>query len=269
MGVVLSSQRSPSPRVVPDTPTRSRCRRHPILSPGALQSWISPLISFTLCSNTSIPRAVSPSPSRPRPHTTASSAVHCDECATRPPRAYRSRPPIYCWRRTGVVNPYFCSACSQFHLFSPQWRATDHELVYHLYAPEYPRVTNQKTWATFEPTRGYGGPNQSYAVPYALARLVMNRHWLGAPRGLPLDCLGAKYVKIGLNSDLCTWTQTWRARIIDNALFLSSFHTFSQLAVGHAFAARFRKGFDKRDNFTFTPGCVTTRLSAEMMYSPA
>lgn len=105
MGVVLSSQRSPSPRVVPDTPTRSRCRRHPILSPGALQSWISPLIAFTLCSTTSIPRAVSPSPSRPRPHTTASSAVHCDECATRPPRVYRSRPPIYCWRRTGVVNP--------------------------------------------------------------------------------------------------------------------------------------------------------------------
>lgn len=34
-------------------------------------------------------------------------------------------------------------------------------------------------------------------------------------------------------------------------LFLSSFHTFSQLAVGHAFAARFRKGFDKRDNSHF------------------
>lgn len=56
-------------------------------------------------------------------------------------------------------DSYFCSACADFHSFSPQWRATDHNLVYRLHGPKF---TNRKTWASFESTLGYDGPNQYY-----------------------------------------------------------------------------------------------------------
>lgn len=80
------------------------------------------------------------------------------------------------------------------------------------------------------------------------ARLVMNRHLLGSPRGLPIESLDANIKAYSRKDDLTAnlmWLQTWTAKIVDGELFLCATHVLDQQAQpGRMTAASLRAGFD-------------------------
>lgn len=137
---------------------------------------------------------------------------------------------------------FYCPACDEFHDFCAQWHDTQEDLdIDALHSGAYSRAT----YARFEPNLCYKRPNEYYMVTYPLARLVMIRHLLGQSYGLPLSCFEAKDVDMGQHSKIYTWTQTWRAKIINNKLFLSAVHTISQIHIGDVFRQKFSEGFRK------------------------
>ncbi|KAH6651270.1 hypothetical protein F5144DRAFT_480694, partial [Chaetomium tenue] len=69
----------------------------------------------------------------------------------------------------------------------------------------------------------------NFMLDYETVRLVMNRHFFGAPHGLPLDCFNVVV-------ETCVWqpwrlflpwVETWSARIIQDELFLSATRTIN------------------------------------------
>lgn len=132
---------------------------------------------------------------------------------------------------------FYCNSCDGFHPFSTQWRATHSRLTL-----EHPRNDSFcQERSRFEPGASIFNP---FKVDYTLARLVMNRHFIGPPAGLPLDCLEVEDLRRDHEAKPYTWTQTWRARIISDELMLSAVHTFSPLAVDDGFARSFKEGLD-------------------------
>lgn len=138
---------------------------------------------------------------------------------------------------------FYCPACQTFHSFCPHWRATqDYNIIGRshdvgiAYDPAKP--------LTFRPNAGCtSSANEHYQGPYHLARLVMNNHLLGPSRGLPLRCLEVEDIRMRADLNPFTWSQSWRAKIISNELFLSGLHRFSQTFVGDEAARRFKEGF--------------------------
>ncbi|KAK3899400.1 hypothetical protein C8A05DRAFT_18158 [Staphylotrichum tortipilum] len=62
-----------------------------------------------------------------------------------------------------------------------------------------------------------------FALTYQAVRLAMNRHFLGAPHGLPLDNFNLRLTAAGQ----LRWKEEWSARIIRDELFLSCRRTLS------------------------------------------
>lgn len=96
-------------------------------------------------------------------------------------------------------------------------------------------------------------PHMPYRVDYVVARLVMNRHLLGAHAGLPLEALEVRDYRRTTPYDLrpepFVWTQTWRAKIIKDELFLSAEHRYIQPAVDDEFARRMRSALTLSDDY--------------------
>lgn len=140
----------------------------------------------------------------------------------------------------------YCHSCDALHDFSPFWQATDKPRYIKnprspCYGEPYSIRNSCKLRSKFELVWHYARP---FGVDYHLARLVMNRHLLGATAGLPLSCLEVQNLS-QLDTRLSqpfTWNQTWRASIIDDELYLSAVHTFRQPHVGDRFARSFRNG---------------------------
>jgi hypothetical protein len=70
----------------------------------------------------------------------------------------------------------------------------------------------------------------SYSIDYQSARLAMNRHFFGPPKGLPLDRFDLEagaYTAILHEKVHLPWRDKWSARILQDELFLSATRTAS------------------------------------------
>lgn len=93
----------------------------------------------------------------------------------------------------------------------------------------------------------------------------MNRHLIGPPAGLPLDCLEAEDLWRDKESKPYMWTQTWRASIINDELMLSAVHKFSQFGVGDIFARSFKKGLHCRASSEWSTWlCSHVRINSDI-----
>lgn len=111
---------------------------------------------------------------------------------------------------------FFCPGCTRLHRWEKWWAPTN----YDKYGARID-LCSKMDWARecFSP-RLYG----QYELGYQHFRLVTNRHYYGANKGLPLQNLEATF-SVKTSSSGCTrWRQTWSARIIDNELFLRAHH---------------------------------------------
>ena len=111
-------------------------------------------------------------------------------------------------------HSYFCPLCRKLHHFSPECGPLTHE-----------HTTDNPEHKYLRPC--YDGSSfclwcGEYSLGYHHARLVMNRHFYGAPCGLPLRNLNATSVYSSL---FPLWKQNWSARIIGDELFLRATHT--------------------------------------------
>lgn len=135
------------------------------------------------------------------------------------------------WEKDIGHKQYYCPACRDFRSFDTNWRAgrvaQPQDLIrsgFHR-SRRQPRQPCPSTFDLgFDPLCLTG-----YSLNFNIARLVMNRHLLGRPRGLPLSCLEADLIINGPNFPL-VWDQTWRAKIIEDELYLCVTHVLSQTA---------------------------------------
>ncbi|KAK4032270.1 hypothetical protein C8A01DRAFT_50912 [Parachaetomium inaequale] len=70
----------------------------------------------------------------------------------------------------------------------------------------------------------------SFVLDYESVRLVMNRHFLGSPNGLPLESFDVEASSTVFNpwqGRLLPWRERWSARILQDELFLSATSTLS------------------------------------------
>ncbi|KAI0200553.1 hypothetical protein F4808DRAFT_154613 [Astrocystis sublimbata] len=113
---------------------------------------------------------------------------------------------------------YYCHFCYRLHPFSPSWTpAVD------IWGTQ--KIRFQGCCYADCPIRGqaFSLANRGlHCIGFPLARLVMNRHFHGAPSGLPLANLQHHFVPWSPKP----WTQDWTARIIDDELFLRAAHVF-------------------------------------------
>ena len=112
---------------------------------------------------------------------------------------------------------YFCPMCHKLHRFSPSCGPLTHEHAHFNRESRYLRPCYAKT--SFFLQTGW------YSLGYYHARLVLNRHLYGAPRGLPLQNLNADSIPGTIVSN---WRQSWTARVIDDELFLRATHTINR-----------------------------------------
>ena len=120
---------------------------------------------------------------------------------------------------------YYCPSCRSFQTFKADWTAGPEK--FHRIHSSYKGCREQCYTKPFRPN------SKGYELDYCLGRLVMNRHLLGTPRGLPLDCLEAAFtvVRRPYMNERTVWTQDWKAKIIDNALFLCATHVADQASL--------------------------------------
>jgi hypothetical protein len=107
-------------------------------------------------------------------------------------------------------NPglYICFACSKLH----SWQLEDG----HGKAGRWlSHVRRPLSCMTIPPRLGQGA-----IFPFALGRVVMNRHFLGAAHGLPPEIL--RHQQDFVHGSGAAWCRRWDAKIIDDALVLQS-----------------------------------------------
>ena len=113
-------------------------------------------------------------------------------------------------------NWYYCHTCAVLHRFSSaagpalrdfNWRSDENDCRRH--DPLY--------------LAGSG-----LRISYQHVRLVMNRHFLGPPNGLPLDIFQLENTSFGC----IRWKEQWSARILEDELFLSATRTLHWSYVG-------------------------------------
>ena len=110
--------------------------------------------------------------------------------------------------------------CHQLHRFSPSCSPLTHEHTCFNRENRYLRPCYAGT-SFFLETGGY-------TLGYHHARLALNRHLYGAPRGLPLHNLTAEAVQ---GMVVPNWKQSWTAKVIDDELFLRATHTVNNLGM--------------------------------------
>ncbi|KAL2169018.1 hypothetical protein VTG60DRAFT_6517 [Thermothelomyces hinnuleus] len=107
-------------------------------------------------------------------------------------------------------NRYYCHICSVLHRF---WSSEHPTICIFRFG-----LWEKNCWREFAYFCG-----THFRVRYRHVRLVMNRHFLGPPNGLPLDKFEVK------NTSYCRlrWREKWSARILKDELFLSGTRTLS------------------------------------------
>ncbi|KAK4235098.1 hypothetical protein C8A03DRAFT_18117 [Achaetomium macrosporum] len=110
---------------------------------------------------------------------------------------------------------FYCSVCCQLHAFSPWWDPTNGE---HL---AFQSARHNRFYCHAQQVFNLNAAQSLYHV---FGRLVMNRHFYGAPKGLPLDTLAKPvWARSWGGGPLCR--QTPSARIVRDELFLRVTHT--------------------------------------------
>ncbi|KAK3305572.1 uncharacterized protein B0T15DRAFT_485164 [Chaetomium strumarium] len=79
---------------------------------------------------------------------------------------------------------FYCSICCQLHVFSAAWNPTSRE---HLV---FENIRRNRFYCHAQQVFNPNGAQSPYHV---FGRLVMNRHFYGAPKGLPLDILAKPF----------------------------------------------------------------------------
>lgn len=100
---------------------------------------------------------------------------------------------------------YLCQECWKLHRFCADWGPED---------------LSSRTGCRMIQSRSF----YPYRLGWYHLRLVMNRHRLGGPKGLPLRNLAVQRSSIGVDHER-PWDHKWCARVIDGELFLHSRHT--------------------------------------------
>lgn len=130
----------------------------------------------------------------------------------------------------------FCVSCRAFIPFRKDWRAgipryssQDGPGFCNCLFHQMPRDPRETCLGMA--CRSFGPDILGYQIPFHLARVVMNRHRFGAPRGLPLSCLEAD-ITTNTCQDHLIWKEKWKARIIEDELFLCATHVLRQADQG-------------------------------------
>lgn len=111
-------------------------------------------------------------------------------------------------------NPslYICFECYKLHT----WQLGDgHEKIGRWVS----HVRRPSSCMTIPPRLGQGA-----TFPFALGRVIMNRHFLGAAHGLAPEIL--RHQQDVVHESGAAWCRRWDAKIIDDALVLASQTTF-------------------------------------------
>ncbi|KAF3075793.1 hypothetical protein CFAM422_001987 [Trichoderma lentiforme] len=111
---------------------------------------------------------------------------------------------------------FYCPTCRNLHRFPKPWHLADLFQYSHCSSCKRYHYCNIFT------------PNDasSYKLIYIHARLVMNRHFYGSPKGLPLESIA--FPAIARNEpDEPFWQETPSARIIGDELFLCITHSLA------------------------------------------
>lgn len=115
---------------------------------------------------------------------------------------------------------FYCSFCRNLHRFPQPW---DRKKLFHY--SHYSDCKRHHYRNTFKPNN-----SSSYELSYTHARLVMNRHFYGPTKGLPLE--GIAFPAIARNEPgEPFWQETPSAKIIDNELFLCITHSLAGRAI--------------------------------------
>ncbi|EHK16481.1 uncharacterized protein TRIVIDRAFT_206095 [Trichoderma virens Gv29-8] len=107
---------------------------------------------------------------------------------------------------------FYCHVCRQLHHFSQQWDNLN---------PWDYKCYDYQILNTFRPSY-----SSLYRLSYIQARLIMNRHFYGSPKGLPLESI--PHSAVAANEDgRPPWQQTISARIVGDELFLCITHSLT------------------------------------------
>ncbi|KAK1236796.1 hypothetical protein MKX07_005915 [Trichoderma sp. CBMAI-0711] len=112
---------------------------------------------------------------------------------------------------------FYCSFCCRLHQYSQQW----HPKVLGALRPSR-RCFLYHEKKMFHPTPD----SYQFALYYIYGRLVMNRHFYGFPKGLPLERLECSTLVPSWDGGPL-WQENHFAKIIDDELFICTTHTIA------------------------------------------
>ncbi|KAL7805367.1 hypothetical protein V8C44DRAFT_228413 [Trichoderma aethiopicum] len=112
---------------------------------------------------------------------------------------------------------FYCSFCCRLHYFSQQW----HPEVLGAFRP------SQRCFLYHEKKMFHPTPDSyQFVLYYIYGHLVMNRHFYGYPKGLPLERLECSALVPSWGGGPL-WQEDHSARIINDELFISTTHTIA------------------------------------------
>lgn len=140
--------------------------------------------------------------------------LHCWYMPTPPQLSAPERNAILVWLEKDTPQLYICHLCAKLHTWGHAPR------YLHSAIPRY----NQACHKQFGDSHLWP-PHPSYCLIFSTARLVMNRHFYGPSHGPPLDAIEMDH--LGEARDGRAWDgvmikQWWRARVIDDQLYLKA-----------------------------------------------
>lgn len=151
---------------------------------------------------------------------------------------------------------FFCPFCRCFRGFGPGWGEGLCSFErYHNIDPEDPASRRLVRMAM----RDGQGPE----ITFPLGRLVMNRHFFGEDRGLPLSCLEVTDLPVkalGGGKNALMWKETRQARIIGDELYLRCTHVLDQEEQGEIHARDLKDQLRTRSWYNFCKHQATGRL---------
>lgn len=154
---------------------------------------------------------------------------------------------------------FFCPFCRCFRGFGTGWGEGLCSFErYHNIDPEDP---DSRRLAI----RDCQGPE----ITFPLGRLVMNRHFFGEDRGLPLSCLEVTDLPVkalGGGKNALMWKETRQARIIGDELYLRCTHVLDQEEQGAIHARDLRDRLRTRSWYNFCKHQATGRLSRNPIF---
>lgn len=150
---------------------------------------------------------------------------------------------------------FFCVYCRCFRNFERRCKerlgACSFE-TYHNMSPAGPGPASQQD--SCPSLRLAINDDRGPQITFPLGRLVMNRYAFGNHGGLPLSCLEVTDLPVralGEGEYTFVWKQTWRARIIEEELYLHCTHVLDQAQQGNLESAFLRHGLEKASKYNF------------------